>query len=60
MLPGNSKQTVPIAISVLQGQNLMDATTTASSALLGVLPCILFFVLFQRTLTKGVLTGSVK
>jgi ABC-type glycerol-3-phosphate transport system permease component len=60
MLPSNSKQTVPIAISVLQGQNFMDATTTAASALLGVLPCILFFVLFQRTLTKGVLAGSVK
>jgi raffinose/stachyose/melibiose transport system permease protein len=60
MLPSNSKQTVPIAISVLQGQNFMDATTTASSALLGVLPCILFFVLFQRTLTKGILAGSVK
>jgi ABC-type glycerol-3-phosphate transport system permease component len=60
MLPSNSKQTVPIAISVLQGQNFMDATTTAASALLGVLPCILFFVLFQRTLTRGVLAGSVK
>jgi ABC-type glycerol-3-phosphate transport system permease component len=60
MLPSNAKQTVPIAISVLQGQNFMDATTTASSALLGVLPCMLFFLLFQRTLTKGVLAGSVK
>jgi ABC-type sugar transport system, permease component len=60
MLVSNSKQTVPIAISVLQGQNFMDPTTTASSALLGVLPCILFFLLFQRSLTKGVLAGSVK
>ena len=60
MLPDNSKQTVPIAISVLQGQNFMDATTTASSALLGVLPCILFFLLFQRTLTKGIMAGSLK
>jgi raffinose/stachyose/melibiose transport system permease protein len=60
MLPSNSKQTVPIAISVLQGQNLMDATTTAASALLGVLPCILFFVLFQRTLTKGITVGAVR
>ena len=60
MLPSNSKMTVPIAVSVLQGQNFMDATTTAASALLGVLPCILFFLLFQRTLTRGVLTGSVK
>ena len=60
MLVSNSKQTVPIAISVLQGQNFMDPTTTASSALLGVLPCILFFLLFQRSLTKGVMAGSVK
>jgi raffinose/stachyose/melibiose transport system permease protein len=60
MLVSNSKQTVPIAISVLQGQNFMDPTTTASSALLGVAPCILFFLLFQRSLTKGVVAGSVK
>jgi raffinose/stachyose/melibiose transport system permease protein len=60
LLPSNSNQTVPIAISVLQGQNFMNATTTAASALLGVLPCILFFLLFQRTLTRGVLTGSIK
>jgi len=60
MLVSNSKQTVPIAISVLQGQNFMDPTTTASSALLGVLPCILFFLLFQRSLTRGVLAGSAK
>ena len=60
MLVSNSKQTVPIAISVLQGQNFMDPTTTASSALLGVAPCILFFLLFQRSLTKGVMAGSVK
>jgi raffinose/stachyose/melibiose transport system permease protein len=38
----------------------MDPTTTASSALLGVLPCILFFLLFQRSLTRGVLAGSAK
>jgi raffinose/stachyose/melibiose transport system permease protein len=60
MLVSNSKQTVPIAISVLQGQNFMDPTTTAASALLGVAPCILFFLLFQRSLTKGVMAGSVK
>ena len=60
MLISNDKQTVPIAISVLQGQHNMDATTTAASALLGILPCILFFILFQRTLTRGVTAGSIK
>jgi raffinose/stachyose/melibiose transport system permease protein len=60
MLISNARQTVPIAISVLQGQHNMDATTSAASALLGVLPCLLFFVLFQRTLTRGITAGSIK
>jgi raffinose/stachyose/melibiose transport system permease protein len=60
MLISNSRQTVPIAISVLQGQHLMDATQSASSALLGILPCIIFFILFQRTLTRGITAGSIK
>ncbi len=54
LLITSSNQTVPIAIATLQGQHNMDVTTTAASALLGLLPCILFFLLFQRTLTRGI------
>ncbi len=53
-------QTVPIAIATLQGQHNMDVTTSSASALLGVLPCIVFFILFQRTLTRGITAGSIK
>jgi raffinose/stachyose/melibiose transport system permease protein len=60
MLISNSRQTVPIAISVTQGQHNMDVTMASASALLGILPCILFFVLFQRTLTKGITAGAIK
>ncbi len=60
LLPSSSKQTVPLAIAVLQGQYNMDVTTQSASALLGLLPCLVFFVLFQRTLTRGVTFGSVK
>lgn len=60
MLVSNAKQTVPIAISVTQGQHNMDVTMASASALLGVLPCLIFFVLFQRTLTRGVTAGSIK
>lgn len=60
LLPSTSKQTVPLAIAILQGQHLMDVTASAASALLGVLPCILFFIFFQRTLTKGITAGSIK
>jgi raffinose/stachyose/melibiose transport system permease protein len=60
LLVSTSKQTVPLAIAVLQGQHNMDATTSSASALLGLLPCLVFFILFQRTLTKGITAGSIK
>ncbi len=60
MLVSNARQTVPIAISVTQGQFNMDVTMASASALLGVLPCLIFFVIFQRTLTRGVTAGSIK
>jgi raffinose/stachyose/melibiose transport system permease protein len=59
-LISNENQTVPLALGVLQGQRLMDATMTSSSALLGILPAIAFFLIFQRTLTRGITVGSVK
>lgn len=60
MLVSNQNQTVPIAISVTQGQHNMDVTMASASALLGMIPCIIFFVLFQHTLTKGVTAGAFK
>lgn len=59
-LISNDNQTVPVALGVLQGQRLMDATTTSASALLGIVPAVLFFLIFQRTLTRGVMSGAVK
>jgi raffinose/stachyose/melibiose transport system permease protein len=60
LLPSNAAQTVPIAISVSQGQHNMDATMASASALLGLLPCLVFFLVFQRTLTRGVTAGAIK
>ncbi len=60
LLPSNAAQTVPIAISVSQGQHNMDATMASASALLGLLPCLVFFLFFQRTLTRGVTAGAIK
>ncbi|HEY5833960.1 carbohydrate ABC transporter permease [Streptomyces sp.] len=60
MLLSNGNQTVSVSLGVLQGQNMMDATMTNASALLGILPAILFFLIFQRTLTRGITVGAVK
>jgi raffinose/stachyose/melibiose transport system permease protein len=59
-LVSNDNQTVPVAIATLQGQRLMDVTTTSASALLGLIPTLIFFLIFQRTLTRGITAGSVK
>jgi raffinose/stachyose/melibiose transport system permease protein len=59
-LISNENQTVPVGLGVLQGERMMDATTTSASALLGIAPAVLFFLVFQRTLTRGVTAGAVK
>ncbi len=59
-LISNDNQTVPVAISLLQGDKIMDVTTTSASALLGLLPTLVFFLIFQRTLSRGITAGAVK
>ncbi|HKT05266.1 MAG TPA: carbohydrate ABC transporter permease [Rugosimonospora sp.] len=59
-LISNDNQTVPVVLGILQGQRLMDATTTSASALIGILPAIGFFLVFQRTLTRGIMSGAVR
>jgi raffinose/stachyose/melibiose transport system permease protein len=60
MLISNDNQTVPVALGVLQGQRLVDATAQSASALLGIVPAVVFFLIFQRTLTRGIAVGAVK
>ncbi|REE95206.1 carbohydrate ABC transporter permease [Thermomonospora umbrina] len=60
LLISNDNQTVPVALGKLQGERMMDATMSSASALLGILPALVFFVLFQRTLTRGVTVGAIK
>ncbi|MGK5685612.1 carbohydrate ABC transporter permease [Actinoplanes sp. URMC 104] len=59
-LVSNENQTVPVALGVLQGDRLMDATMTSASGLIGILPAMIFFLVFQRTLTRGITAGAIK
>ncbi len=59
-LISNENQTVSVALGVLQGQRLMDATMSSAAALLGLLPTVLFFLVFQRTLSRGLTAGAIK
>ena len=60
LLISNSRQTVPVAIALAQGEHNAVITTQSAAALLGILPCIIFFFLFQRTLARGITAGSLK
>lgn len=60
LLSDQSVQTVPIALATLQGQNSIDITSLNAGSLLSLLPTLVFFIIFQRTLSRGVTVGSVK
>ncbi len=59
-LVSNAKQTVPLAVALAKSEHGVVITLQSAASMLGILPCILFFVLFQRTLTRGVTAGSIK
>jgi raffinose/stachyose/melibiose transport system permease protein len=60
MLVSNNTQTVSVAIGLTRGQNMSDPTLQAAASLLGIAPTVVFFLIFQRTLTRGVVVGAVK
>ena len=53
-------QTLPLGILRLRGQYKVDMTYQAAAALLLCLPCIIFFFVFQRTLTRGITSAGIK
>jgi raffinose/stachyose/melibiose transport system permease protein len=59
-LVSNNNQTITIAMSMAQSQHGATLTLQSAAALVGIVPAIIFFVLFQRTLTKGIALGSIK
>ncbi|PFG37695.1 raffinose/stachyose/melibiose transport system permease protein [Flavimobilis soli] len=60
MLTTNDTQTVPIALASLQGDRMLDVPTLNAGTLVSLVPTLVFFLLFQRTLTRGVTAGAVK
>ncbi len=60
LLPSADNQTVSVALGALSGQYISDPTSLAGASLTGILPALLFFLIFQRTLMRGVNIGAVK
>ena len=59
-LVSGDTQTIPLAIASLQGDRFMDVPTINAGSLISLIPAFVFFLIFQRTLTKGITAGAVK
>ncbi|MGF3056783.1 carbohydrate ABC transporter permease [Microbacterium sp. YY-01] len=60
LLADPASQTVPIALSTLRGQHSIDITVVNAGSLLSLIPTLIFFLIFQRTISRGVTAGAVK
>lgn len=60
LLPSAANQTVSVSLGALSGQYTSSPTALAAASLAGILPALIFFILFQRTLMRGVNLGAVK
>lgn len=60
LLPSAANQTVSVALGTLFGQYTASPVTAAAAALVGIIPALVFFLIFQRTLMRGVTVGSEK
>lgn len=52
--------TVPLVLEQLNGERQTDTTTLIAGTLISIIPTIIFFLFFQRTLTRGITAGAVK
>jgi raffinose/stachyose/melibiose transport system permease protein len=53
-------QTVPIALASLQGERFLNPTMTAAGSLISLIPTLVLFLVFQRSLVRGVTVGSIR
>jgi raffinose/stachyose/melibiose transport system permease protein len=60
MLSGSTIQTAPISLVFFQGQHTTNYTYLAGAAIITALPCVLVYILLQRSFARGMITGAIK
>jgi raffinose/stachyose/melibiose transport system permease protein len=55
-----SSQSIPVGISKFSGALASDYSRQFSALVMGVIPMIIFYVVFRKQITKGVAAGAVK
>jgi multiple sugar transport system permease protein len=56
----NEMRTVPVGIQLLMGQHSYEWNQMMAMSVLGSLPVLLLFLIFQRYFIAGMSAGSVK
>jgi raffinose/stachyose/melibiose transport system permease protein len=59
-LTSTDTQTIPIALATLQGDRFLSPTMMAAGSLVSLLPTLIVFLVFQRSLVRGVTVGSIR
>lgn len=59
-LPGQAKRTIPLAVSMFFQQYGAKWNLMAASAVIGMAPAVITFLIFQKYFIKGMTAGSVK
>lgn len=59
-LVSGDKQNIIIAMALVKGKAGSSVTSQSAAALLGILPTIILFFIFQRNLTRGITVGTIK
>jgi raffinose/stachyose/melibiose transport system permease protein len=61
LLPDSSSMTVPLAVSMFNYGQMGGPPTTivAAASILGAIPSLIVFLLFHRSLTRGITAGAI-
>jgi raffinose/stachyose/melibiose transport system permease protein len=60
VISSEAMQTAPLSLALFIGQRTTDVTGLAAGALIISTPVVIVFVLFQRSLIRGILAGALK
>jgi len=60
MLQDPNVQTVPLSVATFLGGRQADVTGLAAAGLIACVPVMVLYIIFQRRLIEGLLTGAIK
>jgi len=57
---GENMWTMPVALAMVTGRNMKDWNVLVAASVVSTIPALIFFVLMQRQIVRGLTAGAVK